>query len=169
MFGAFGLMSLGSNRLCTASEWADDQDGCTINDSNYYYAISQKKSASAPTSMTAAQQIAIANAAPYEVIASPSYTASSLAAAIQAAGGSLSVWTADANKSAELQAAKANPGLFSVVAIQPAGTYKITLKAAATPEALVKATATSAEPLGGYLPYILGGVGLIVVLSMLKK
>src|SRR6267142_4693773 len=100
MFGTFGVIPLGPDRLCTAEEWADDQDGCTVNDSNYWYAKNQEKG--------------IANAAPYTVIPTPTYTAASLAARIQAAGGGLSVWTADASKSAELQTAKANPSLFSV-------------------------------------------------------
>lgn len=85
-------------------------------------------------------------------------SAAQLQAAIQANGGRLSVWTSDVKNTPELQVAAANPSLFKVVAGAQPGEYQITLK-----------TAGSAEPLGGYLPYILGGAGLLVVLSMLKR
>lgn len=83
-------------------------------------------------------------------------SAADLKAKIQANGGALYVWSADASKSPELQIVKANPGTFKAEAVtSDPGTYKITL--------------ASGFDLAQYAPYIVIGVGGVILLSILKK
>lgn len=142
-------MFTGFGSVCSPAEWADsEKNNCEARNLDDYYL--NIPPASLPVIVTA------------PIL---SMSATQLANAIAAANGALNVWTSDVSKSAELKAASANSSKFSVKKGAEPGEYIITLKSATSAPVLAPTSDTIKE----YLPYVLGGAGLLLVLTMIKK
>ncbi len=174
-YGSLASSGFGAPTECTNAEWERDPDGCERRNLDAYNFNLP------PPDMILRTNTSAANIT----------SAAELVEAIRRAGGALFVWSSNVNQNSALKTAAAYSNQFKVVRGAQAGEYTITVKAGAVgagtgsgitdsiasifggatggASGATVAGARSAEPLGGYLPYILGGVGLVVVLSTLKK
>jgi hypothetical protein len=148
MFTALGILRDLAPSVPTPTPGRIDIDLETLGPPPIMYGSGRKPVIGIPTTTGSQIEVLPAGSSPR--------TAADLKALIAQNGGALMVWTSDVNKSAELQIVKANPLSFKVTAIaNDPGMYKITL--------------AEGSGLTGYVPYIVIGIGGILLLSILKK